>query len=123
MRLSFPERIALVLLSTFLLAGTFILHQRHSRPPSPVTIQHDGLNQTMSLKEAARAMKERAKIDINTAGEAELTSIPGIGKGLAARIVDLRTSRGRFRDETEILEVRGIGKVKFERMKEYIRSE
>ena len=123
MRLSFPERIALVLLSTFLLAGTFILHQRHSRPPSPVTIQHDGLNQTMSLKEADTLMKERAKIDINMASEAELTAIPGIGKGLAARIVDLRTSRGRFMDETEILEVRGIGKVKFERMKEYIRSE
>jgi len=77
----------------------------------------------MSLKEADTLMKERAKIDINMASEAELTAIPGIGKGLAARIVDLRTSRGRFMDETEILEVRGIGKVKFERMKEYIRSE
>ena len=123
MDLPLHEKITLIVLSILLLAGTFILHQRHSRPPSPVTIQHDGLNQTMSLKEAATAMKERAKIDINTASEAELTAIPGIGKGLAARIVERRTSRGGFRDKTEILEVRGIGKVKFERMKEYIRSE
>jgi competence ComEA-like helix-hairpin-helix protein len=123
MDLSLHEKIALIILSVLLLAGTFILHQRHSQPFSPVTINHDGFEQTMSLEEAVKVMEKRSKIDINTASEAELTAIPGVGKALAARIVEQRTSRGGFRDKTEILEVRGIGKVKFERMKERIRSE
>ena len=53
-------------------------------------------------------------IDLNTAGERELTALPGIGEVLSRRILDYREQQGRFSAVEELLYVQGIGKVKFE---------
>ncbi len=50
-----------------------------------------------------------AAIDLNTAGTAELESLPGVGPALAARILAQRQSRGPFRSVQDLLEVPGIG--------------
>jgi competence protein ComEA len=48
------------------------------------------------------------KIDINTAGVAELDSLPGIGPVIAQRIVDYRTEHGPFLRVEELARVEGI---------------
>lgn len=48
-------------------------------------------------------------IDLNTAGTAELESLPGVGPALAARILAQRQSQGPFRSVQDLLEVPGIG--------------
>lgn len=50
-----------------------------------------------------------AAVDLNTAGTAELESLPGVGPALAARILAQRQSRGPFRSVQDLLEVPGIG--------------
>ncbi|MGY2084197.1 helix-hairpin-helix domain-containing protein [Blastococcus sp. SYSU DS0539] len=49
------------------------------------------------------------RVDLNTAGVAELDALPGIGPVLAQRIVDHRTRAGGFRSVEELDDVPGIG--------------
>jgi len=52
---------------------------------------------------------EPLHININTADAEELMKLPGIGEGLAGRIVEYRESAGYFRNIEEIMLVNGIG--------------
>ena len=49
------------------------------------------------------------KININTAGAAELTTLPGIGDVRAGQIVAHREKNGYFKDPRELMDVSGIG--------------
>ena len=48
-------------------------------------------------------------IDLNTADIRQLTALPGIGEGLARRIIDYRAFCGPFSKPEELLNVEGIG--------------
>jgi competence protein ComEA len=50
-----------------------------------------------------------ARVNLNTAGVAELDALPGIGPVLAQRIVDHRTEQGPFRSVEQLDDVPGIG--------------
>lgn len=63
------------------------------------------------------------KININTATALELTTLPGIGDVLAARIVAYREENGAFQSIDEIDNVEGIGDARFEQIKDYITVE
>ena len=60
------------------------------------------------------------KINLNSANQAELENLPGIGEVLAQRIIDYRTQRGPFRTIEDIKEVSGIGDKRFEAIRELI---
>jgi len=64
-------------------------------------------------------LKENS-IDLNTASEAQLESLPGIGPTLAERIVAYREETGGFSSVEEILEVYGIGSKTFEEISPYL---
>ena len=49
------------------------------------------------------------RVDLNTAGVADLDALPGIGPVLAQRIVDHRSRSGAFRSVAELDDVPGIG--------------
>jgi competence protein ComEA len=55
-------------------------------------------------------------VDINTAGQGELESLPGIGPVLAQAIIEYRREHGSFTDIAEIQDVPGIGAVKFQQI-------
>lgn len=57
---------------------------------------------------------EYEPLDLNSATAGELTALPGIGPELAARIVAYREENGPFSAAEEILNVSGIGEIKFQ---------
>lgn len=58
-------------------------------------------------------MPDVSPLDLNTATEEELDTLPGIGEELARRIVEYRETSGPFESVEEIMEVSGIGEAKF----------
>ncbi|HLN32306.1 MAG TPA: helix-hairpin-helix domain-containing protein [Gemmataceae bacterium] len=63
------------------------------------------------------------RIDLNQAGRAELLQIPGIGNGLAERIVEYRQEHGIFRNVNELTGVKGIGPTTIETVRPWVRVE
>ncbi|MCL2336055.1 MAG: helix-hairpin-helix domain-containing protein, partial [Firmicutes bacterium] len=59
-------------------------------------------------------------ININTAGQAQLEELPGIGPALAQRIIDYRTKNGPFLSAEDIMSVSGIGEKRYEQLKDLI---
>jgi competence protein ComEA len=62
----------------------------------------------------------RYPININTATQSELESLPGIGSVIAQRIIEYRLEFGPFKKIEEIKAVNGIGDAKFDQVKDYI---
>jgi len=59
------------------------------------------------------------KIDLNKATAEQLTSLPGIGESIAARIVEYR-AKTPFTSIEQIMEVKGIGQKTFDKIKDLI---
>ncbi len=59
-------------------------------------------------------------ININKASLADLTKLPGIGEKTAQRIIDYRNTVKKFKTLNELINVKGIGDSKFEKIKKYI---
>jgi len=58
------------------------------------------------------------KITLNTATAEQLQSIPGIGPSTAKSILDYRAKVGKFNKIEEIINVKGIGEKKFQKIKD-----
>lgn len=61
-----------------------------------------------------------AGVDVNAAGEAELAAVPGIGRAVAGRIVELRQREGNFASLDELLDVAGMTASRLERARPYL---
>lgn len=107
--------IAFVALLLVLAAGARLV-----RRDPPVEWPGDAAAIADSLEAAARARLEEAerrsrplepgeRIDPNSAPEEELDRLPGVGPGLARRIVAAREAGGPFRSLEDLMRVQGIG--------------
>ena len=61
-----------------------------------------------------------SRINLNTASTKELETLPGIGKGLAERIIEHRENHGPFRRPEHLLIVRGISEKRFRALRDWI---
>ena len=59
-------------------------------------------------------------VNINTATQTELETLPGIGPSLALKIINYRNENGKFSSIEDIKNVNGIGESKFNDIKIYI---
>lgn len=73
-----------------------------------------GLNTNQNTK------GEKAKVNINSANQTELETLPGVGEALAQRIIEYRESNGKFQKIEDIQNVKGIGNSKYSNIKEKI---
>lgn len=59
-------------------------------------------------------------VNINTADEKALDTLPGIGPAMAKRIIEYRETEGAFQSIEDIKKIRGIGEAKFAKLKDKI---
>jgi len=69
----------------------------------------------VEVSSRAKGKTQLGKIDINTATEKELTTVPGIGHVMAARIIAARP----FRSADDLKRVSGIGEKKYAQIRPY----
>ena len=60
------------------------------------------------------------KVNINTANQTELETLPGIGASTASKIIAYREENGKFKTIEDIKKVNGIGENKYKNIKESI---
>ena len=60
------------------------------------------------------------KVNINTANQSELDSLPGIGPSIAQRIIEYREENGNFQKIEDLQNVKGIGDAKFSNIKDNV---
>ena len=61
-----------------------------------------------------------SNVNINTATQTELETLPGIGPSLALKIINYRKENGKFKSIEELKSFNGIGENKYEEIKKYI---
>ncbi|NLO83336.1 MAG: hypothetical protein GX094_09825 [Clostridiales bacterium] len=85
----------------------------------------DGQNITgmVDSHSAGSSSESGQKININTADEAMLDTLPGIGPSKARSIIEYRNQNGPFQSIEEIKNVPGIGDKTFEQLKDLIAVE
>ena len=69
---------------------------------------------------AAGKKAPTGKVNINTATVEQLTTLPGIGPRLAARIVEYRQKSGSFRTPQELINVKGIGEKNYAKIETWL---
>lgn len=59
-------------------------------------------------------------VEINTADQAGLEALPGIGPVMAQAILDFRAANGPFQSAEQLLDVKGIGPATLEKLRPYL---
>ena len=60
------------------------------------------------------------KINLNSATESDLQTLPGIGPAKALAILEYRDTNGSFKTIEDLMEISGFGEKTFEKLKEHI---
>ena len=87
---------------------------------------HSGVESNVANRASKTSSSERGKnasgeiVNINTANVEELKKLKGIGSAMAQRIIDYREANGSFQAPEDIMQVKGIGKAKYAKLKEQI---
>lgn len=63
------------------------------------------------------------RVELNTADQAALETLPGIGPRTAERIIEYRNRNGGFEKVEDLMNVRGIGERTFLRLRDLVRIE
>jgi competence ComEA-like helix-hairpin-helix protein len=80
-------------------------------------------SQTVRVINDPQPLVANKRININTASSDELEKLPGIGPGLAARIIEHRARYGRFRRIEHLIMVRGLSDRRFRAMRSFVTVE
>lgn len=134
---STPQVRLLILLALILLVGLGVREWRAGFPDAALRLERFDRDEPVApllsevppppapaaLREAsapAPAAAPPKPLDVNRAAAAELAELPGVGPGLAQRIVQERERRGRFESPEALRYVLGMGPKKLAAIRRFI---
>jgi comEA protein len=91
--------------------GTFVILGLLSAPAT---------GQDKAKPAAKAAAPAAASVNLNSATQAQLETLPGVGAATAKRIIEYRQKSGGFKKVEELMNVKGIGEKAFLKLKPYI---
>ena len=83
------------------------------------TIYNNSSNTNVAITEKLET-KNNKKVNINTASQTELETLPGIGPSTALKIIEYRNQNGKFIKIQDIQNVSGIGDSKYKKIENLI---
>lgn len=83
------------------------------------TIYNNSSNTNVAITEKLET-KNNKKVNINTASQTELETLPGIGPSTALKIIEYRNQNGKFKKIQDIQNVSGIGDSKYKKIENLI---
>lgn len=120
-KLSQFERLVLAaaVVTLLVMSGVVVYFRRPVDTWRVETQRNDAPGVSVS-EEAPESLLEGETIDLNTAGQADLERLPGIGATRARDIIRERQENGPFRSVDELERVKGIGPATVEALRPYI---
>jgi competence protein ComEA len=82
-----------------------------------VAVGHRAASRPTSLEPGAL---RNASLDLNRADHADLLQLPGVGDGLARRILEQRDRQGGFKSVEDLRSVRGVGPAILEQLRAFV---
>ncbi|WP_138432033.1 ComEA family DNA-binding protein [Fodinibius saliphilus] len=80
------------------------------------------IDTTASEKEESTGENShKQRINVNTASQAQLESLPGIGPAYARRIIKYREEKGKFNAIDELKKIKGIAQKRLDNLKPFIK--
>ena len=110
----------LLLLALILTLPACVKRSRVVTSPGKSSAQTSLNEKEANDQQPASLQRTNHLININTATANELETLPGIGKGLAERIIDHRETFGPFRRPEHLIIVRGISDRRFRALRDLI---
>lgn len=93
---------------------------KQKEQPLEVLSEDAGDNVIVEDMESTSSTSKTGKVNINTASQTELETIPGVGPSTALKIITYRKENGPFSSIEDIQNVKGIGEAKYAEMKDSI---
>lgn len=122
------QKVVLFLALSFVAGGALKEYEDHWQtlpPPAGNSILKEFAEPDFTTVSASRMEAVDAgtflTIPLNSATQTDLEHIPGIGPVTAKRILSYRATNGPFRTVEELLNVKGIGPKKMQKIRPYIR--
>lgn len=84
------------------------------------TSNSDDSSELSSNSSSQENSSKNSIVNINTATQTELETLPGIGPSIALKIINYRKENGKFSKIEDIKNVSGVGDSKFESIKKFI---
>jgi competence protein ComEA len=101
--------------------GGVIWKRQKSNSESPKQLNNQPvLEINHSSSNAQNLNLKNAVININTASQEQLETLPGIGPTKAKAIIDYRQKYGKFKAKKDIIKVKGIGEKTYEKIQNLI---
>ena len=86
-------------------------------PATAAAQQTAAATKTQATAKAAKPAGAAAVVNLNTATQVQLETLPGLGAKAAERILEYRKKNGQFKKVEDLMNVKGIGEKSFLKLK------